>query len=53
MFVATGHPVIAGIAFIAAVYHMANHSIFKALLSCQRHGSTVPSVRATSTGSAD
>jgi hydrogenase-4 component B len=32
VFAATGHPVIATIAFIAAVYHMTNHSIYKALL---------------------
>ncbi len=32
VFVAMHHPVLAGIAFIAALYHMANHSIFKSLL---------------------
>jgi hydrogenase-4 component B len=32
VFVATGHPVIATIAFITAVYHMTNHSLYKALL---------------------
>jgi hydrogenase-4 component B len=32
VFVATGHPVIATMAFIAAVYHMTNHSLYKALL---------------------
>ena len=32
VFLATGHPVIATIAFITAVYHMTNHSLYKALL---------------------
>jgi hydrogenase-4 component B len=32
VFLATDHPVIAGIALIAALYHTANHSIYKALL---------------------
>jgi hydrogenase-4 component B len=32
VFIATGHQVLAGVAFIAALYHMANHSIYKALL---------------------
>jgi len=32
VFAATSHPVIATIAFIAAVYHMTNHSLYKALL---------------------
>jgi len=32
VFVATGHPMIATIAFISAVYHMTNHSLYKALL---------------------
>ena len=32
VFAATGHPVIATIAFITAVYHMTNHSLYKALL---------------------
>ncbi len=32
VFAATGHPVIATIAFVAAVYHMTNHSLYKALL---------------------
>ena len=32
VFVATGHAVIATIAFIAALYHMTNHSLYKALL---------------------
>jgi hydrogenase-4 component B len=32
VFVATGHPVIATIAFVTAVYHMTNHSLYKALL---------------------
>ena len=31
-FVATGHPVIGGIALIAALYHLVNHSVYKALL---------------------
>lgn len=29
---ASGHPTVGGIALIAALYHMANHSIYKALL---------------------
>jgi hydrogenase-4 component B len=32
VFVATTHPVLAAIAFVAALYHMANHSLYKALL---------------------
>ncbi len=32
VFIASGHPPIAAIAFAAAFYHMANHSIYKALL---------------------
>jgi hydrogenase-4 component B len=32
VFTAYGRPVIAGIAFVAAFYHMMNHSIYKALL---------------------
>ena len=32
MFLATGHRVVAGIALIAALYHLANHSVYKALL---------------------
>jgi hydrogenase-4 component B len=32
IFLATGHPAIAGIALIAALYHLANHSVYKALL---------------------
>jgi hydrogenase-4 component B len=32
IFLATGHPVVAGIALIAALYHLANHSVYKALL---------------------
>ena len=32
VFAATGHPVIATIAFIAAAYHMTNHAVYKALL---------------------
>ncbi len=32
VFVATNHPVLAGIAFVAALYHMLNHSLYKALL---------------------
>jgi hydrogenase-4 component B len=31
-FMATGYPVVAGIALIAALYHLANHSVYKALL---------------------
>ena len=31
-FLATGHQIVAGIALIAALYHLANHSAFKALL---------------------
>ncbi len=31
-FLATGHNVVAGIALIAALYHLANHSAYKALL---------------------
>lgn len=31
-FLATGHTVVAGIALIAALYHLANHSVYKALL---------------------
>ncbi|VAW41683.1 Hydrogenase-4 component B [hydrothermal vent metagenome] len=32
VFTATNHPVLAGIAFIASLYHMINHSMFKTLL---------------------
>ena len=32
VFMASGHPVLAGIAFIAAFYHMINHSLYKSLL---------------------
>jgi hydrogenase-4 component B len=32
VFVATNHPMLAGIAFVAALYHMLNHSLYKALL---------------------
>jgi hydrogenase-4 component B len=32
VFTATGYAVLAGIAFVAAFYHMINHSIYKALL---------------------
>ncbi|MGA7486909.1 MAG: proton-conducting transporter membrane subunit [Xanthobacteraceae bacterium] len=32
IFLANGHPVVAGIALIAALYHLANHSVYKALL---------------------
>jgi len=32
VFVATSHPVLAGIAFIAALYHLTNHSLYKSLL---------------------
>jgi hydrogenase-4 component B len=31
-FLAAGHPTVAGIALIAALYHLANHSVYKALL---------------------
>ena len=32
IFLAYGHPAIAGIAFVVALYHMVNHSVYKALL---------------------
>lgn len=32
VFIASGYPVLAGIAFTAALYHMVNHSLYKALL---------------------
>ena len=32
VFLATGHQVVAGIALIAALYHLMNHSVYKALL---------------------
>jgi hydrogenase-4 component B len=32
IFLETGHRIIAGIALIAALYHLANHSVYKALL---------------------
>lgn len=32
VFTATRHPALAGIAFVAALYHLANHSVYKALL---------------------
>ena len=32
IFSSAGHPVLAGMAFIAALYHMTNHSLYKALL---------------------
>jgi hydrogenase-4 component B len=32
IFLATGHQIVAGIALIAATYHLANHSVYKALL---------------------
>jgi len=31
-FLAAGHPTVAGIALIAALYHLTNHSVYKALL---------------------
>jgi hydrogenase-4 component B len=31
-FLAAGHPIVAGIALIAAFYHLTNHSVYKALL---------------------
>ncbi len=34
VFVATNHPLLAAIAFVAALYHMLNHSLYKALLFC-------------------
>jgi len=33
VFTVSGYPVLAGIAFITALYHMTNHSLYKALLS--------------------
>jgi len=32
VFTATGHPVLAALAFVAALYHMANHTLYKSLL---------------------
>lgn len=32
VFVATAHPALAGIAFVAALYHLINHSLYKTLL---------------------
>jgi hydrogenase-4 component B len=32
VFIASGHPVLGAIAFVAALYHMTNHSLYKALL---------------------
>jgi hydrogenase-4 component B len=32
VFLATGHRVVAGVAMIAALYHLVNHSVYKALL---------------------
>ena len=32
VFFSMGHPVLAGLAFIAALYHMTNHSLYKSLL---------------------
>jgi hydrogenase-4 component B len=32
IFAVYGHPVLAGIAFVVALYHMVNHSLYKALL---------------------
>ena len=34
VFVASGHPAIATIAFVAALYHLINHSLYKTLLFC-------------------
>jgi len=34
VFVATRHPALAGIAFLAGLYHLINHSLFKTLLFC-------------------
>ena len=36
IFLATGHQIVAGIALIAATYHLANHSVYKAVLSWDR-----------------
>lgn len=32
VFIATGHPTLAAMAFVAALYHMLNHSLYKTLL---------------------
>ncbi len=32
VFLSSGHPLLAGLAFIAALYHMTNHSVYKSLL---------------------
>ena len=32
VFAASGHPILAGIAFTASLYHMTNHALYKALL---------------------
>ena len=32
VFMSTSHPMLAGLAFIAALYHMTNHSVYKSLL---------------------
>ena len=32
VFLSSGHPVVAGIGLIAALYHLANHAVYKALL---------------------
>ena len=32
VFISSGHPILGGIAFVAAFYHMTNHSLYKALL---------------------
>ncbi len=32
VFIAAGHPVLASIAFVAALYHLTNHSLYKTLL---------------------
>jgi hydrogenase-4 component B len=34
VFVATNHPALAAIAFVAALYHLINHSLYKTLLFC-------------------
>jgi hydrogenase-4 component B len=34
VFVATGHPAAAAIAFVAGLYHLINHSLYKTLLFC-------------------
>ena len=53
VFVATNHPALAAIAFVAALYHMINHSLYKTLLFFGvGHGGRRKPARATWTGSA-